>query len=43
MGPDAAHRAEAAAAGVRHQTAVVRLVLVSFSVRLKTTRNEKSC
>lgn len=34
MGPDAAHRAEAAATGVRHQTAVVRLVLVSLSVRL---------
>lgn len=34
MGPDAAHRAEAAAAGVCHQTAVVRLVLVSLSVRL---------
>lgn len=34
MGPDAAHRAEAAAAGVRHQTAVVRPVLVSLSVRL---------
>lgn len=30
MGPDAAHRAEAAAAGIRHQTAVVRFVLVSF-------------
>lgn len=28
MGPDASHRTEAAAAGVRHQTAVVRPLLV---------------
>lgn len=37
MGPDASHRTEAAAAGVCHQTTVVRLVLVSLSLRFKQT------
>lgn len=43
MGPDAAHRAEAAAAGIRHQTAVVRLVFVSFICEVKATMNKKIC
>lgn len=34
MGPDAPHRPEAAAPGVRHQAAVVRPLLVSLLVTL---------
>lgn len=42
MGPNAPHRTEAAAAGIRHQTAVVRLVFVSFICQVKAT-NKKIC